>query len=148
MDLEAKLYRENLKVAEFRKRLYAYLIDELLISFIIFVSFFNSFIETGGDLLKIVEVTISMIFYLILLKTAYHTIFIALYGKTIGKIILKIRVVDIYLLDIPLWQTSCLRALLRNFSEMFFGLGMLFSLTNLFRQTLHDKFSKVIVING
>jgi len=147
MDLEEKLYRENLNVASFSKRVYAYTIDELLISIIIFISFFNSFLDTKGDVIKIVELVNSMILYLILLKVVYHTVFIALYGKTVGKIVAKIRVVDIYLLDKPSWQTSFIRAILRNFDEMFFYLGMLFALTNPFVQTIHDKLSKVIVVN-
>jgi uncharacterized RDD family membrane protein YckC len=88
-----------------------------------------------------------MIIYFIILKTTYHTIFIHLYGKTIGKMVARIRTVDIYLLDNPSWWQSFIRAIIRNFDEMFFYLGMLYALTNPFTQTIHDKFSKVVVIN-
>jgi uncharacterized RDD family membrane protein YckC len=101
----------------------------------------------AGDMMAIISLTNSIILYFIVLKTAYHTIFIHLYGKTIGKMVAHIRAVDIYLLDNPSWQQSFMRALVRNFDEMFFYLGMLFALTNPFTQTLHDKISKVVVID-
>jgi uncharacterized RDD family membrane protein YckC len=147
MDLEKKLEMEGFTPSSFSKRVYAYSIDELLVSLIIFVAFYNQFISVEGDMIALLEVTNSMIIYFIFLKTAYHTIFIHLYGKTIGKMALKIRVVDIYLFDNPSWNQSFIRAIIRNFDEMFFYLGMLYALTNPFTQTLHDKLSKVIVID-
>jgi len=147
MNLEEKLNREGFQISSFSKRVYAYSIDELLVSMIIFASFFNQFILVSGDMMAIIVLTNSMIFYFIILKTVYHTIFIHIYGKTIGKMMARIRAVDIYLLDNPSWSQSFLRAVIRNFDEMFFYLGMLFALTNPFVQTIHDKISKVVVIN-
>ena len=147
MDLEEKLNREGFQVSSFSKRVYAYTIDELLVSMIIFAAFFNQFIAVSGDMMAIIALTNSMIFYFIILKTAYHTIFIHIYGKTIGKMIARIRAVDIYSLDNPSWSKSFLRAVIRNFDEIFFYLGMFFALTNPFVQTIHDKISKVVVIN-
>jgi len=147
MDLEEKLFREGIKVSPFSKRVYAYTIDELLVSLIIFGAFFSDFTKVAGDIVAIIELANSMILYFIILKTAYHTIFIHLYGQTIGKILAKIKAVDIYTLDNPSWNTSFLRAFIRNFDEMFLYLGMFFALTNPFVQTIHDKISKVVVIN-
>jgi len=147
MDLEEKLYREGLSPASFSKRVYAYSIDELIVSMIIFAAFYNQFIAVAGDMIALLELINSMLIYFFILKTAYHTIFIHLYGKTIGKMLARIRAVDIYLLDNPSWKYSFIRAVLRNFDEMFFYLGMLYALTNPFVQTIHDKFSKVVVIN-
>jgi uncharacterized RDD family membrane protein YckC len=147
MDLEEKLNREGFTPSSFSKRVYAYSIDELLISLIIFVAFYDKFISVADNMIALLEVTNSMIIYFIILKTAYHTIFIHLYGKTIGKMVARIRTVDIYLLDNPSWWQSFIRAIIRNFDEMFFYLGMLYALTNPFTQTIHDKFSKVVVIN-
>jgi len=147
MDLEEKLYREGFTPSSFSKRVYAYSIDELLVSLIIFAAFFNQFVTVSGDIIAIIQLVNSMIIYFIILKTAYHTIFIHLYGKTIGKMVARIRAVDIYTLDNPSLKTSFLRALLRNIDEMFFYLGMLYALTNPFVQTLHDKLSKVVVID-
>jgi uncharacterized RDD family membrane protein YckC len=147
MDLEKKLEREGFTPSSFAKRVYAYSIDELLVSLIIFVAFYNKFISAEADMMVLLTLINSMVIYFIILKTAYHTIFIHLYGKTIGKMIARIRAVDIYLLDNPSWGQSFIRALLRNFDEMFFYLGMLYAFTNPFTQTIHDKLSKVVVID-
>ena len=147
MDLEEKLNREGFQISSFSKRVYAYTIDELLVSLIIFGAFFSDFTKVAGDMIAIIELTNNMIIYFIMLKTAYHTLFIRLYGQTIGKMMAKIRVVDIYTLDNPSWSQSFLRGFLRNFDEMFFYLGMLYALTNPFVQTIHDKISKVIIID-
>jgi uncharacterized RDD family membrane protein YckC len=147
MDLETKLNREGFTPSTFSKRVYAYTIDELLISLIIFVAFYDKFMSVADNFVKLIEVTQSMIIYFIILKTLYHTIFIHLYGKTIGKMVARIRAIDIYLFDNPSLGESFIRAFLRNFDEMFFYLGMLYALTNPFTQTIHDKFSKVVVIN-
>ena len=147
MDLEEKLNREGFVPSSFSKRVYAYTIDELLVSLIIFAAFFNDFIAVSGDWMAIIQLTNSMILYFFILKTAYHTIFIHLYGKTIGKMVARIRAIDIFTFDNPSWKNSFIRAVLRNFDEMFFYLGMLYALTNPFIQTIHDKFSNVVVIN-
>jgi len=147
MDLEEKLNREGFSPASFSKRVYAYSIDELLVSMIIFAAFYNQFIAVAGNMIALLELTNSMLIYFFILKTAYHTIFIHLYGKTIGKMVARIRAIDIYTFDNPSWKQSFIRAVLRNFDEMFFYLGMLYALTNPFVQTIHDKFSKVVVIN-
>jgi len=147
MDLEEKLYREGLSVASFGKRVYAYTIDELLISMIIIIAFYNQIDFEKDKLFDVINMLNSFILYFFILKTTYHTIFIHLYGKTIGKMVARIKAVDIDLLDNPSWGKSFLRAVFRNFDEMFFGLGMWFALTNPFLQTIHDKISKVIVIN-
>jgi len=147
MDLEEKLYREGFIPSSFSKRVYAYSIDELLVSLIIFAAFFNQFVAVSNDIMSIIALTNSMLLYFIILKTAYHTIFIHMYGKTIGKMVARIRAVDIYTLDNPTWKNAFIRALLRNVDEMFFYLGMFYALTNPFVQTLHDKLSKVVVID-
>ena len=147
MDLEQKLYNENIKVSSFAKRVYAYSIDELLASLIIFGAFFNQFMAVAGNMMALISLTSSMFFYFFVLKTAYHTIFIYMYGKTIGKMVARIRTINIFTLDKPNLSTSFLRAVLRNFDEMFFYLGMLYALVNPFTQALHDKFSKVIVVD-
>jgi len=147
MDIKEKLEMEGLTPASFSKRVSAYSIDELIVSIIIFIAFFSQFQSLGDDIIAIVNFVNSIFIYLFLLKTAYHTIFIYLYGKTIGKMALKIRAVDIDTLDNPSLKQAFIRALVRNFDEMFFYLGMLFALTNPLIQTIHDKVSKVVVID-
>jgi uncharacterized RDD family membrane protein YckC len=147
MEIEDKLEFEGFTPSSFSKRVYAYSIDELLISLIIMGAFFDKFMQVSSDIIAIISLTNSMFLYFFVLKTIYHTIFIHMYGKTIGKMVARIRTIDIYTMDNPDIKTSFIRALIRNFDEMFFYLGMLYALTNPLTQTLHDKISKVVVID-
>ena len=147
MDIETKLQMEGFTPSSFSKRVYAYSIDELLVSLIIFGAFFNQFMAVSGDVLALISLVNSMFLYFFILKTIYHTIFIYMYGKTIGKMVAQIRVIDIYTMDNPDIKTSFIRALIRNFDEMIFYLGMLYALTNPLTQTIHDKLSEVVIID-
>jgi uncharacterized RDD family membrane protein YckC len=147
MDIETKLHIEGFRVASFKKRVLAYTIDEFLVSLILFVAFFDRMMATNGDLVAQIKVVNSIIIYFIVLKTIYHTFFIHFYGKTIGKLVLKIRAIDVVTMDNPSLARSFLRVLFKNIDEMFFYFGMLFALTNPLIQTLHDKISKVVVID-
>jgi len=148
MDLEAKLYREGFVISSFSKRLNAFMIDELIVFLFVIGFFYNSFLQTNGSLVQIVSILNYFIISVVVSKILYHTIFIVLYGKTIGKMVAKIRVVDIYYLDNPDFKNSFLRAFIRIFSESLFYFGFLFALTNPFIQTIHDKLAKVVVVNG
>jgi len=147
MDLEEKLYREGFRISSFKKRVLAYSIDESFILLLLIAIFYNQFLESNGKLVVIVEVLDNFLMAYFIIKLFYHTIFIHLYGKTIGKMIIRNRVVDIFLLDNPSWKNSFIRAVLRFLDESFFYLGMLYSLTNPFIQTIHDKFSDVVVVD-
>jgi uncharacterized RDD family membrane protein YckC len=64
-----------------------------------------------------------------------------------GKLIMRIRVVDIYLLDNPSFKNSFIRAVLRFLDESFFYVGMFYLFANPFKQTIHDKLSDVVVVD-
>ncbi|NPA55339.1 MAG: RDD family protein, partial [Epsilonproteobacteria bacterium] len=64
-----------------------------------------------------------------------------------GKMVARIRAIDIYTFDNPSVLNAFIRAVVRNFDEMFFYLGMLYAFTNPFVQTMHDKVAKVVVID-
>ena len=146
MDLEEKLYREGFSPASFSKRVYAYTIDELFLSLIVFFAFLDKFQNTQ-TYIEIVQLLNSITILMIFLKIIYHTFFIYFYGKTLGKIVARIRTIDIYSFDTPSLSSAMLRAVVRVFSEMLLYLGFLFALTNPFIQTIHDKISKVVVID-
>jgi uncharacterized RDD family membrane protein YckC len=59
----------------------------------------------------------------ILMKIAYQTFFVMQYGATLGKLAMKIRVIDIKTLDNPNFAVSLNRAIFRIISEMIFYLG-------------------------
>jgi uncharacterized RDD family membrane protein YckC len=85
---------------------------------------------------------------LIILKVLYHTFFVWYYGATIGKIIVKIRVIDADEWGRVSIFSSFLRAVGRIFSEMFFYIGFLIGFFNKGRKTFHDITGKTLVINA
>jgi uncharacterized RDD family membrane protein YckC len=70
------------------------------------------------------------------------------YGASIGKIMMKIRVIEINTLQTPNVISSLNRAIFRVISEMMFYLGFLWGLLNPKRQTWHDMTARTLVINA
>ena len=69
------------------------------------------------------------------------------YGASIGKIVMKIRVMEVMTLQNPNVLVALNRAVFRVVSEMFFYLGFLWGLMDPARQTWHDKTAKTLVVN-
>jgi len=144
-DTVFKLEREGLKKASLGKRLIAMTIDDFLISVIIVFAFSSSFAnaKTYED---IVVLTDTLFVYIFISYTLYHWIFIALYGKTVGKMAVKIKVVDVDTLDNPSWSRAFLRSLFRNFDEMFFYLGMAYAFVDPLNRAIHDIIGKSVAV--
>ncbi len=140
-----KLNREDLKSASIFKRIVAMSIDDLLVSLVIIIAFAGSF-ANAKTYEQILLLTNELFGYVFIVYTLYHWIFIALYGKTIGKMIMKIRVVDIQTLDNPSWLRSFIRSVIRNFDEMFFYLGMAYALLDPLNRAVHDIIGKCVVV--
>ena len=144
-DIITKLEREELKVASLSKRIIAMTIDDMLISLLIVIAFFNSFAnaKTYEEMMILVDKLFGFIF---IAYTIYHWVFVALYGKTIGKMVTKIRVVDVETLDNPSHLKAFLRSFVRNFDEMFFYMGMAYAIVDPLNRAIHDIVGKCVVI--
>ncbi len=142
-----KFERENITLAPFFKRFIAYFIDEILVSFLFVMIYLGSIEES-----KSVEDTISMInglvLYIMILKVIYQAFFVYMYGATLGKIFMKIRVVSIHDIENPSLIYSLNRATVRILSEAVFYLGFVWALMNPKRETWHDKVAKTLVVNA
>lgn len=139
----------NLQLASMRSRALAYLIDDLLMTFIIMVIFWESIFTLSDDsdaLMNLMKV--ELVTPLIMLKVLYHTFFVWYYGATIGKIVAKIRVIDADTWGKVSVFSSFLRAVGRIFSEMFFYIGFLIGFFNDGRKTFHDISGKTLVVNA
>ncbi len=139
----------NLQLASMRSRALAYLIDDLLMTFIIMIIFWESIITISDDsdaLMNLMKV--ELVTPLIMLKIIYHTFFVWYYGATIGKIVAKIRVIDADTWGKVSMFSSFLRAVGRIFSEMFFYIGFLIGFFNDGRKTFHDISGKTLVVNA
>lgn len=141
-----KLQRENITLAPFKKRALAYAIDELLLSMLFLIIYWDMF-EGVKSYEETVMMTSNLLVQILALKVVYQAFFTWYYGASIGKIVMKIICVDIDLLDRPNFKISIIRALMRVVSENIFFLGCIWALSNPLLQTWHDKFAKTVVID-
>ena len=140
-----RLERENIRLASFNKRLFAYLIDDVIISALFFVIYYDTFKNAASDAQTMIAVINSIIWQLVLLKVLYHTFFVWRYGASLGKIVMKIMVLDGEILDFPSLPRALIRACVRIISEWCFYLGLIWMLGNAAKQSWHDKLSGTIV---
>ena len=146
-DIENLLHRENLQLASISKRSLAFFIDEMLLSFILIVALWDSF-ANAQTAEALIEVTNSFVIEYIMIKILYQTFFLMQYGATLGKILMKIRVVTLSTAQRPLFATALNRAIFRVISEILFYLGFLWAMLDPTRQGWHDKTAKTLVVNA
>ena len=144
--IETILHREHLTLASISKRSLAFFIDEMLLSFLLIIALWDSF-NNAQNMNELIAVTNSFLFEYMFLKIVYQAFFTMQYGATIGKLLLKIRVIELKTLANPNVFISLNRAIFRVISEMFFYLGFLWGMLQPSRQTLHDKTAGTLVIN-
>jgi len=141
-----KFEREDITLATIKKRVWAYTMDEVLISVLFMVIFFGK-IPQDATYEQTLNLLNSLFSYIILLKVIYQTFFVWYYGATPGKMLLKIRVISTIDLENPAMIYALNRAIVRIISETFFYIGFLWALTNPKRETWHDKIAKTLVVN-
>lgn len=138
----------NLQLASMRSRAFAFVIDDLLVTAIIMIIFWESIIALSSDMEAMMFLMkTDLVMPLIALKVTYHTFFVWYYGATVGKIIAKIRVIDVNSWGKVSLFSSFLRSIGRIFSEMFFYAGFLIGFFNEGRKTFHDITGKTLVVN-
>ena len=145
-EIERRLDSEELKLAPFGKRALALFLDDLIVSGLIFIALFDNL--SSDNIAQTIDAINKAILFIILVKIAYQAVFVALYGATLGKMALRIRVVDANSLDNPTWTKSIIRALVRVVSEMIFYIGFAWAISNPLRQTWHDKAAKTLVLDA
>jgi len=139
----------DLQLASLRSRATAFVIDDLLVTAIVLIIFWDNIVAVSNDMNAMMYfMKNDLVMPLILLKVVYQTVFVWYYGATVGKIITKIRVIDS-----NTWgRVSIFSALLRSFgriiSEMFFYIGFLVGFFNDGRKTFHDITGKTLVVNA
>ena len=139
---------DNLELATIGSRLKAFVIDDILVTVIILVIFWDNIKNSGGDLASVLMIMNQFVMQVLFLKFVYQTLFTWYYGATVGKIIAKVRVIDYDNFGRVNFVQAALRSFGRILSEMFFYIGFIFSFFNDGKQTFHDKISKTLVINA
>ncbi len=144
-DLE-KIEKEGLTLASLQARGWAFFIDEIIVSLIFFIIFWD-FIFVLKTPEEMIEAINSLVGYLLLLKIIYQTFFVWYYAATPGKMILKIEIIEERDFQTPSFLVSLNRAIGRVISEMLFYLGFAWAFLDPKRQTWHDKLAKTLVVN-
>ncbi len=140
------LKRERLALATINRRSLAFFIDEMIISILFYIIYADSFVK-AGSLETIIELTNMLFFQVVLLKIVYHTFFVWMYGATVGKIFLKIKVVSTDEFDNPNLMSAFIRSVVRIVSEFLFYLGFLWAFFDKAKQAWHDQAAKTVVVN-
>ncbi len=142
-----KLEIENITLASINKRAIAAFIDELLLSFIFFIVISDK-ISALKSPDEIVAYTQSLMVYVLIIKILYQSIFVAMYGATLGKMAMKIKIIDQEYFAIPSPTAAIIRAFMRVVSELLFYFGFIVALFSPLKITWEDKFAKTLVVDA
>jgi len=143
------LQEQNLSnnLATIGRRSVAFVIDDFIAS-IFFIVIFYEQIASYTDMLSMMSFIQQNIWVLMAIKVIYHTFFVATNGATLGKYIVKIKVVNEESGELLSWSMAFVRALVRTAGEMLFYITFIFSFGDPKRQALHDKLAKSVVVNA
>lgn len=144
--IEEILAREEIEVAPYWKRIIAHVIDDLLLSMIIVGIYWDSIVQNADDIEVLLQMISSSFLILYGIRILYHWLFVQFYGATIGKIVVKIRVIELGLLDNPSLKQALIRSLLRLLNEILMYLPFLYILINSLNRGLHDIAADTLVV--
>ncbi|PHO10880.1 RDD family protein [Malaciobacter canalis] len=143
----SELNNSNLELASLRSRALAFVIDDLLITFLIVIVFWDTIVTTTDDPAVVLAIMNQFLWPVLFVKFIYHSLFVWYYGATVGKIIVKIKVIDYNHLGRVSLLNSMFRSAGRILSEMFFYIGFLLGFFSEGRQTFHDKIGRTLVVD-
>ncbi len=139
---------DDLQLASMGARTIAFIIDDLSITLLVAVMLWDVISASGGDLIAVMGIMNSAFFQIVFIKFIYQTFFVWYYGATVGKLIVKIRVIDFDDFGRVSLINSAVRSAGRIVSEMLLYIGFIMAFFTDSRQTFHDKFGKTLVVNA
>lgn len=145
------LERENFTLASLQARIIAYVLDLCIISVALSFIFWDELVvmQIALDSGKLPKDTMStFMLWVFVFCMVYEVLFSMLYGATLGKIVMKIRIISIDFVDKPLFLQALIRALLKYIGSNIFYLSYLPAFGDVFRRALHDKIPKTLVISN
>jgi len=146
-EIQNRLHNEGITLASNKKRAMAFFIDEMLLSFLLIISIWDSF-ANAVTTEEIINLTNEFALEFMLMKVIYQAFFVMQYGASIGKLVMKIRVIDTKTMQTPNVIVALNRGIFRVISELFLYLGFLWGLLNPQRQTWHDKTASTLVVDA
>lgn len=147
------LERENLELATLGARFLAYLFDCFLVLFVCIVFVWKDLTLLFGaeslaqDSLSFIKNITSQVFIMyIIVNLCYEVLLVSLYGATLGKMILKIRIISVEFVDKPSPLRATSRAISKSLGAIFLYVGFIIAFDERFRRALHDIVPKTLVI--
>lgn len=137
----------NLELASMNSRIKAFIIDDLLITFVVIIMLWDQISQTGDDIAALLIILNQYAIPVLVLKFIYQSFFVWYYGATLGKMAAKIKVIDYYHFGRVSFTSAMIRSFGRIISELFFYIGFLIGFFNDGRQTFHDKIGRSLVVN-
>jgi len=141
------LDREQLVLASKQKRMSAFIIDEILLSFITMLVLWDK-ISGSGTYEEILNALQPYVLYTLVIKIIYHTFFVMQYDASPGKILMKIRIIELPELSSPSFLSALNRAFIRVLSELLFYAGFIWGLLDPLARTWHDKAARTVVVDA
>jgi uncharacterized RDD family membrane protein YckC len=145
--IDTLLQREHLSLASIRQRAAAFGIDEVLLSVILMVILWNPIIS-ATTLEDMIAITNSFLLEYMAIKILYQTFFTMQYGASLGKIVMKIRVIELSTISNPTFLCAFNRSVFRVVSEILFYLGFVWAMLDPYRRSWHDWTGRTLVINA
>lgn len=124
----------------------AFFIDEMLLSLILIIALWDRFSQSMS-LEETIILTNTFVLEYMMMKVIYQAFFVMHYGASIGKLTMKIRVIELKTLGNPNVLVALNRSIFRVISELVFYLGFLWGVLDPSRQAWHDKTAKTLVVN-
>lgn len=146
-ELQDRLHKEEMHLASIKKRSMAFFVDEMLLSLLLILGLGDTFFE-AKTLEEMILLTNKFFLEYMAVKIVYQAFFVMQYGATLGKLLVKIKVVEIKTLQKPNVIIALNRAIVRVISEMLFYLGFLWGVLDPSRQAWHDKSAKTLVVDA
>jgi uncharacterized RDD family membrane protein YckC len=145
--IDSLLQREHLELSSIRQRAAAFGIDELLLSVIMIVILWDA-MGKAQSMESMIAVTNSFLLEYMAIKIIYQTFFTMQYGASLGKIVMKIRVIELSTLSNPTFLSAFNRSVFRVVSEILFYLGFVWAMMDPYRRSWHDRSGRTLVVNA
>jgi uncharacterized RDD family membrane protein YckC len=146
-NIDSLMQREHLSLASIRQRAAAFGIDELLLSVIMIIILWDAIVN-ANTFESMIAVTNSFLLEYMAIKIIYQTFFTMQYGASIGKIIMKIRIIELSTLSNPSFLSAFNRSVFRVVSEILFYFGFIWALLDPYRRSWHDRTARTLVIDA
>jgi len=143
----ANIERENLHIAPLHLRIFAWFLDGFAMFFVFMLFYMKDFKNMNTlSYNELRNLMLNFVLQIWLCKIIYDVLCVWLFSASFGKMLCKMRVISIDLLDRPSFIRCIFRAISKYVGEVMFGITYIFGFNSLLVRTLHDKCAKTMVI--